>query len=137
MDATCKKKVLIIDDEQEICDLTRSVLERTGRFEVAVSTSPRLGIALAKTYKPDLILLDMLMSEMDGTETARILCETPETKDAVIVFVTAIAVPMVFLAALVENETLKQKAGQIGGHYFIQKPIAAAELIARIDEILK
>lgn len=131
------KKILIIDDEAEICELTSSVLRRTGRYEVQSSTSPRQGIELARSFKPDLILLDMLMSEMDGTETAKILCETPETSSAHIVFVTAIAVPMVFLAALVENEALKQKAGQFGGHYFIQKPIAAQELIARVDEILK
>jgi two-component system, OmpR family, alkaline phosphatase synthesis response regulator PhoP len=131
-----KKKILMIDDEQEIGDLIRSILERTGRFEVLTSTRASEGIQLAKLHKPDLILLDVMMPDMDGTEAARILCEDEKTKAITIVFVTAIAIPMAFLASLVQNEELKQKAGPVGGHYFIQKPISPKELIQRLDEIM-
>jgi len=131
-----KKKVLMIDDEQEICDLIKSILERTGGFEVLTSTRAKEGIQLAKSNKPDLILLDVMMPDMDGTEAARLLCEDEQTKAITIVFVTAIAIPMAFMAALVQNEELKQKAGPVGGHYFIQKPISPTELIQRLDEIL-
>jgi two-component system, OmpR family, alkaline phosphatase synthesis response regulator PhoP len=131
-----KKKILMIDDEQEIGELVKSVLERSGRYEVFLSTRAREGIQLAKLHKPDLILLDVMMPEMDGTEAARLLCEDEETKGITIVFVTAVAVPMAFLASLVENEDLKQKAGTAGGHFFIQKPISPKELIHRLDEIL-
>jgi two-component system, OmpR family, alkaline phosphatase synthesis response regulator PhoP len=131
-----KKKILMIDDEQEICDLIKSVLERTGRFEVLVSTRAKEGIQLAKSNMPDLILLDVMMPDMDGTEAARLLCEDEQTKAITIVFVTAIAIPMAFMAALVQNEELKQKAGPVGGHYFIQKPISPKDLIQRLDEIL-
>jgi CheY-like chemotaxis protein len=131
-----KKKILMIDDEQEIGELVKSVLERSGRYEVLLATRALDGIQQAKLHKPDLILLDVMMPEMDGTEAARLLCEDEQTKGITIVFVTAVAVPMAFLASLVENEELNQKAGTVGGHYFIQKPISPKELINRLDEIL-
>jgi two-component system alkaline phosphatase synthesis response regulator PhoP len=121
-----KKKILMIDDEQEICDLTKSVLEHTGRFEVFTSTRAQEGIQLAKSYKPDVILLDVMMPDMEGTEVARLLCEDEQTKAITIVFVTAIAIPMAFMASLVS----------VGAQYFIQKPISPKDLIQRLDEIL-
>jgi PleD family two-component response regulator len=60
-----KAKILIIDDEEDICHFSRSILEKTGRFEVFVSTRPQAGISLAKANKPDLILLDIFMPEME------------------------------------------------------------------------
>jgi two-component system, OmpR family, alkaline phosphatase synthesis response regulator PhoP len=131
-----KKKILMIDDEQEIGELVKSILERTGRYDVLVSTRALEGIQLAKTHKPDLILLDVMMPEMDGTEAARLLCEDEQTKSIIIVFVTAVAVPMAFLASLVASEEMTQKAAPAGGHYFIQKPISPKDLIQRLDEIL-
>lgn len=130
-----KKKILMIDDEQEIGELVKSILERTGRYEVLLSTRAAEGIQLAKQHKPDLILLDVMMPEMDGTEAARILCEDEQTSAITIVFVTAVAVPMAFLSSLVGNEELTQKAGTTGGHYFIQKPISPKDLVKRLDEI--
>jgi CheY-like chemotaxis protein len=131
-----KKKIVIVDDEPEICELTKSILERTGRFEVFTSTRAKEALGLVKFHKPEIILLDVMMPEMSGVEVAQSLCENEETKGVKIVFVTAIAVPMLFLSALMENEALKQKAGPSGGHYFIQKPISPPELIQRLDEIL-
>jgi len=77
-----------------------------------------------------------MMPDMDGTESAGLLCEDEHTKAITIVFVTAIAIPMAFMAALVQNEELKQKAGPVGGHYFIQKPISPQDLIQRLDDVL-
>lgn len=131
-----KKKILIVDDEQEVCEFTKSLLERTGRFEVFASTRAKEAVGLVKLHKPELILLDVMMPEMSGVEIAQSLRENEETKSVKIAFVTAIAVPMVFLSELLENETLKQKSGSTGGHYFIQKPIAPQELILRLEEIL-
>jgi two-component system OmpR family response regulator len=135
-DVSDKRKILIIDDEQEICDLTKAVLSRSGRFEVFASTKAKEGIELARLKKPDLILLDVMMPDMSGTEVAKRLCEDDQTKDSTIVFVTAIAIPMVFLTSLMEIDVLKQKAGLAGGQYFIQKPISPQELIQRLDAIL-
>lgn len=130
-----EKKILVVDDEVEICDLIKSILERTGRYNVLTAQRATKGIELAKMNKPDMILLDVMMPDMEGTEAAQILCEDETTRGITIVFVTAIAIPMVFLQSLVTNDGLKQQAGRVGGHYFIQKPISPKELVQRIDEI--
>jgi CheY-like chemotaxis protein len=130
-------KVVMIDDEEEICNLTKMILEKTGRYEVKTAVKATQGIDLVKTLKPDLVLLDVLMPEMDGAEVTERLIEDDSTKTIPIVYLTGLAIPMVFLTALVENEDLKDHAGQFGGHYFIQKPVAAAELVDRLDAIIK
>ncbi len=83
-----KKVVLVVDDVQEIIDVMVTVLEREG-IEAIVATSGKEGIAMAKEHKPDLILLDFKMPEMDGAETLAHLKEDPETKDLKVVFLTA------------------------------------------------
>ncbi len=130
------KQIVMIDDEADICSIVTSVLERTKRFKVLSSTHAKEGIELARTCKPDLVMLDVMMPEMEGTQIANILCEDEALKDVPIVFVTAIAIPMAFLSSLVRNDELKQKAGKSGGYFFIQKPISPNELIQRLDEIL-
>jgi CheY-like chemotaxis protein len=83
-----KKVVLVIDDVQEIIDVMVTVLAREG-IEAIVATTGQEGIAMAKEHKPDLILLDFKMPEMDGAETLFHLKEDPETKDIKVVFITA------------------------------------------------
>ena len=131
-----KTKILIIDDEEDTCIFTKSVLEKTGRFEVIFSTKAKEGISLAKSHRPDLILLDVRMPDMDGAEVAQHLSEDESTQAITRVFLTALAIPMAFLVSLLENETLKQETKQGEGYYFIQKPVTAKELVDRIDSIL-
>ena len=131
-----KAKIVMIDDEIEVCNLVKTILERTGRYEVVISTHPQEGIEMVKLNKPDLILLDQIMPEMSGTQTAQVLYDDEATKDTTIVFLSALAIPMAFVASMVEHEDLKDKPGQAGGQYFIQKPISAIELVERLDRIL-
>lgn len=121
-----KAKILIIDDEEDVCVYLKSILDRTRKFEVCSTTSPIEGIALAKSNHPDLILLDVLMPEMDGTEVAEKLRDSLSTKDILIVFVTVLA----------KREDIEENEGKIGGHPFIAKPIQKEELIGRIETLL-
>lgn len=112
-----KKVVLVIDDVQEIIDVMVTVLERE-HIEALVATSGQEGIAMAKEHKPDLILLDFKMPEMDGAETLSHLKEDPDTKDIKVVFITAFGDIKKFeidpkYAALVENTPIIQKGGGI------------------------
>ena len=132
-----KTKILIIDDETGICHLTKAVLEKTGRYEVLFSTSAKEGILSAKTNLPVLILLDVRMPEMDGAEVARILSEDEATQAITIVFLTALAIPMAFFMSLQENENAKPVARKADSYYFIQKPVSSAELVERLDSILR
>ncbi|MDD5730097.1 MAG: response regulator [Candidatus Omnitrophica bacterium] len=122
-----KVKILVIDDEEDICHFTKSILEKTGRFEVFSSTNPVTGISLAKAHKPDLILLDVFMPQMDGSKVAESLLHEESTK----------SIPIAFLTAIVQQKDVDKGAGSIGGRYFIPKPVAPKELITRIKEILK
>lgn len=121
-----KPKILIIDDEKDVCAYLGSILERTGKFEVLVTTSPNEGIALAKTRHPDLILLDIIMSEMDGTEVAEELYNDSSTRGILVAFVTVLA----------SRKDVEQNEGMIGGHPLISKEIGKEELIARIESLL-
>ena len=122
-----KLKILIIDDEEDFGHFIKLNLERTGEFEVLVSTEGKQGIVLAKSHNPDLILLDIMMPEMDGTEIAEHLLDDTSTKD----------IPIVFLTALVKKGELKDKTGRIAGRYFIAKPVTSDELIAKIKSVLE
>ena len=121
-----KVKIFIIDDEEEICKLSKSILEKTGRFEVMFSSKAIGAIDLIKNYKPALILLDIFMPDMSGTRVAELLLEDPSTKD----------IPVVFLTALVEKSEVEETSGMRGGRFFIAKPVMSKELISRIDYIL-
>jgi CheY-like chemotaxis protein len=122
-----KAKILVIDDEEDICHFTKSVLERTGKFEVAVSTDSARGLALAKAEHPDLIILDVNMPNMDGGEIAQVLREFKSTCD----------IPIIFLTALLKKDEVEDKAGKIGAHTYIAKPASAQELIEKIESALK
>ena len=122
-----KARILVIDDEEDICHFTKTVLERTGKFEVAVSTDSARGIALAKTNQPDLIILDINMPNIDGGEVAQTLQDYKST----------CAIPVIFLTALLKKEEIEDKSGKIGIHTYIAKPATAKELIEKIESTLK
>ncbi len=121
-----KAKILVIDDEEDICHFTKSVLERTGKFEVAVSTDSLKAVALAKADLPDLIVLDVNMPNMDGGEVAQTLRGYKSTS----------GIPIIFLTALLKKEEVENKSGQIGAHTYIAKPASPKELIEKIESLL-
>ena len=122
-----KSKILIIDDEENFCHFVKLNLERTGRFEVLVATRAQTGISLAQKNSPDLILLDILMPDMDGSMVAENLLQDPATKK----------IPIVFLTALAQRKEVESSDGLIGGRTFIAKPVTSQELMSRIDLILE
>jgi two-component system alkaline phosphatase synthesis response regulator PhoP len=122
-----KKRILVIDDEQDICNSSKSVLERTEKFEVLVSTDALTGINLAKSNNPDLILLDVNMPDMDGGEVAQQLRDYKATSE----------IPIIFLTALLRKEETGEDPGKIGRHFFMAKPVLAKELIDKIESVLK
>jgi len=121
------KKILIIDDEENFCRLVKLNLEETGKFEVLISTKGAQGIELAKSERPDLILLDIIIPDMDGSGVAECLLNDPTTK----------YIPIIFLTAIVEERQVKDSKGMIGGREFIAKPVKLEELIRRIEKALE
>ncbi len=121
-----KKKIMIIDDEEFFTKLVKLNLEKTGKYEVRAENKGSQGLAVAREFKPDLILLDILMEDMEGSEVAVQLKNDVNTRD----------IPVVFLTAVVKKEEVASGSGVIGGHPFIAKPISINELISCIEQNL-
>jgi signal transduction histidine kinase len=122
---TTRAKILVIDDNQSNLEILQLALGCSG-YEVLIEMDGQSGIAHVKNNPPDLILLDIMMPEIDGFETCRILQSDPETKD----------IPIIFMTAL--TDTLdKVKGLSLGAVDYITKPFQHEEIIARIEVHLK
>jgi CheY-like chemotaxis protein len=113
-------RVLIVDDEVANVELLARRLEAIG-CQTQVASSGERAVALAKTERPDLILLDVMMPGLDGWQTCRRLKAQPETAD----------VPVIFVTARDRNEDLS-KGFEVGGVDYITKPFEPIELAARV-----
>lgn len=117
------KKILIVDDEEYFCRSLKKSLESKGAFHVITATRGDDGIRLAKTQRPDIILLDIMMPDMAGTLVAEKLSEDPATS----------SIPIIFVTAIIKQEEVHRSGGVVGGRNFIAKPILLGELIEKIS----
>jgi len=114
------KRILVADDEQDIRELLAEFL--ASRFEVILAENGRIALQLAMDSLPDLILLDVTMPEMEGTEVCRRLKAHPATK----------AIPVILLTA--RGELAERVRGlNLGADDYIPKPFYPEELVARIE----
>lgn len=123
---TQRPKVLMIDDNKEICRLMKEYLERSGKYEVTVFTDARMGVRYAQIERPDVILLDLMMPDMDGTEAAEYLLDDEGTRD----------IPIIFVTAAIKRDEAEDRLGRIHGHPILAKPVTPVEVMAEIDKIL-
>jgi CheY-like chemotaxis protein len=122
-----KKRILVIDDELDFIRLLKINLEQTGKYEVRIESNGLSGIATAKTFKPNLILLDIIMDGMDGTDVCYRLENNNDTKN----------IPIIFLTAVVEKQEVESSGGLIGGHHFIAKPVGIEQLVYFIEKNIR
>jgi len=115
-------KILVVDDEPEMADLLQSALAREG-YEVLSALDAREGLQQAFTFRPDLILLDIMMPGMDGWEMLSRLREFS-------------SVPVVMLTALQGQEAIVQGL-DTGADDYITKPFRIQELKARVRATLR
>ncbi len=121
-----RKKILIIDDEDDFCFFVKLNLQKTGKYQVFTATSGMEGISLARQLKPDFIFLDMVMPKMGGTEVAKTLLEDESTR----------IIPFVFVSAVMKNYEIAKCGGHIGARDFIAKPVTPEKLIEKIEQML-
>lgn len=120
-----QKKILIVDDEPDIIEFLRYNLRKEG-FAVVSANDGRQAIAVAEQEKPDMIILDIMMPELDGVETCRVLRSTKEFATTPIAFLTA------------RDEDFSQiTALDVGGDDYITKPIKPRVLLSRIGALLR
>jgi len=122
-----KKRILVVDDEPALTRMIKLTLEQTGLYEVRTENLGRMAIAAAREFRPDLMLLDVMMPGMPGSDIAAQLQEDPELR----------AIKFVFLTAIVTKEEALVSSGQFGGHTFVAKPISADDLCRVVEKHLR
>ncbi|MBL8055613.1 MAG: response regulator transcription factor [Anaerolineales bacterium] len=116
------KTILVIDDEPRIAEICRDYLSAAGFSVLTAADGPR-GLALARKEKPDLVVLDLMLPEMDGLDVCRALRRES-------------AVPVVMLTARVE-ESDKLVGLELGADDYLTKPFSPRELVARVRAVLR
>lgn len=118
-------KILLVDDDPDIIELLEYNLQKEG-YETQSAMDGIQALEIAKSFKPDLILLDVMMPRQDGIETARRLRLIPEFKEVYILFLTARA-----------EEYTEVAAFDVGADDYIVKPIKPRALVSRIKALLR
>lgn len=120
-----KTKILIVDDDKDILDITRSFLESRG-YAVIQASSGKEALRKVKSSKPNLILLDVMMPSMDGFWLCRVIKSEPQLQPIPVIFVTA------------KDDAQSRIEGQkCGGDDYLTKPFDLDALEVRIKALLK
>ena len=119
-------KILIIEDESDMIDLLRLILERS-KFEVVGAVGGRKGLDLVRAERPDLILLDLMMPHLNGWEVYRQLKTDSELKGIPVIVIT--------VRPRDDDETLGTRIAKVDG--YITKPFRQQELLDNIHRVLE
>ena len=120
-----KRRILIVDDDANSTHLVKILLERSGPYLVLEENDPTKADQTAHNFRPDVILLDIIMPKMDGGELATQIEADRELHDT----------PIIFLTALVTHGEAKSGL-HVQGHPMVAKPISIPELIDAIEKHL-
>jgi len=120
------KKIVLVDDDQDLCDLLKMQLEASGRFLVTASSQSESALALIKTERPDLAILDINMPEIHGVELATTLAQDPQTA----------GIPILYLTGMVSPEEVNQLGGGHSLQTLVSKQSPITELVATIDSLV-
>src|SRR5690242_10957395 len=119
-----KKRILLVDDEKSFTSLLKLNLEDTGNYEVRVENWAEDAYPAAQQFKPDLILLDIIMPRMPGGNVAAQIKADPAFKET----------PIVFLTAAVRKHQVEENDGMICDYPCLAKPASAEEVVAMIEK---
>lgn len=119
------KKILVVDDEEEILTHLSNILKRAN-YEVISTTKGKQAIGLAQNLKPDLMILDVVIPDMLGGEIARILSESPSTHN----------IPIIFISGLNTQEDVEIIRKKTGNYHILAKPITAEEILETVSKVL-
>ena len=117
-------KVLVVDDEPEITEIVETFLAENG-FKVAIENSPHNAIRKAKEFKPDVILLDIMMPGVDGYDICQSLKQDPAFAN----------VPVIFLTGKDRSDDMG-RSFKSGGDMFIKKPFSCERLLEIVSIVL-
>ena len=121
------QRILIIEDERDIVNVVKGYLEQAG-YETLAAYDGKTGLFMARQEKPDLIILDLMLPEMDGLDVCRAI---RRDRDPVVA-----DTPIIMLTARVE-ETDKLIGLELGADDYVTKPFSPRELVARVRTVLR
>ena len=120
-----QSRILIVDNSSKFTRSARLLLEQTGNYVACAVNDPRRALETARSFRPDLVLVDLIMPQADGIEVAAQL----ESDWALH------GVPIVFLTSLITAEEAKD-GRRVYGHRILPKPKSASELIELVEQSL-
>lgn len=121
-----KKKILVVDDDAEIVELMVDVLVRDGRFDVKTASSGYDGGIMTQQFRPDLIILDYMLPDVNGNIVCQTIRRNPDFNDMRIIIVSGLI-----------NESEIQDLLDAGAETFIKKPFSISELVDQIVTVLQ
>lgn len=119
------KKVLIVDDEPDILEIVSYNLVKEG-YEILTAKNGLDALEKVPFFKPDLVILDIMMPKMTGVEVCQILRSKPEYNDMLIIFLTALS-----------DEVSQIKGLETGADDYVNKPISPKVLVSRVNAIFR
>ncbi|MFH1360221.1 MAG: response regulator [Candidatus Omnitrophota bacterium] len=156
MDA--KKKILVVDDEKDLCTLMKGILENSGQYEVFVTYDGLEAKKLCQKEKPDLIFLDFIMPKIRGDDVIKLLKKNPETKDIPIIIISGFGELTCLREeeqwrAFVNMDSVRQEGKvpgklklpklvpsflrELGAESFLPKPFSKEKLLDTAKSVLK
>jgi CheY-like chemotaxis protein len=120
-----RKKILLVDDDPAVTAYLQLKLAST--YDVLITNKPTEALGLARNQRPDLILCDIDMPDMDGGDVCRVLSDDEQTRQ----------IPVLYLTSLVSQEEVKVMDGQIGGRPGVSKQAPIDEILASIRAALE
>jgi len=118
------KRVLVVDDDAQILSVLEKRL-RSKNYDVITAADGRDAVNKARAHMPDLIILDVMMPHMDGTEAARILRDDIKTRHIPIIYVTAL-----------KSDSDEMSDGMFDTNVVFGKPFNSEELLAKVEELV-
>ncbi|MFH1398028.1 MAG: response regulator [Candidatus Omnitrophota bacterium] len=118
------KKILLVDDEEDVQVYLGNILKRHN-YKVIIATNGNNGLDLAKQELPDLIVLDIMLPDIEGSDVASKLSEDPVTRN----------IPIIFLTAIIRKQE-EEAMMKTGKHYILAKPAMKEDILALINKIL-
>ena len=120
-----KSRVLIVDDNSRFAGGAQLFLEHTGNYFACAVNDPRRALETARSFKPDLVIVDLIMPQADGLEVATQLEADWALHE----------VPIVFVTALITPEEARD-GRRIDGHRIVAKPLRSSDLLRIVEENL-
>jgi len=121
-----KKKVLVVDDDAEIVELISDILTRDGRFEIKTASSGYEAGMATQQFRPDLILLDYMLPDVNGNVVCQTIRSNPEFENTRIIIVSGV----------IKQDEIDQLL-KSGAQQFLKKPFSISELTEKVDASLQ